>query len=90
VTLFPGRKVAILFATNPSGAAALTASASRIQAVSCMNKKQRIIVKPRSPTVHQNSKVHDLSEEMNADKVGPATLPKFKHQWNTVNARPLW
>ena len=55
-----------------------------------MNKKHRMMVNPRSPTVHQNSKVQDLFDEMKAESVGPATLPKFKHQWNAGNARPLW
>jgi len=55
-----------------------------------MNKKQFMMVNPRSPTVHQNSKVQDRFAEMYADSVGPATLPKFKHQWKAVKARPLW
>ena len=90
VTLLPGMNVAILLATNPAGGDKFTASGSRIQAVSCMNRKQRIIVNPRSPTVHQNSNVQEPCEEIKAERVGPATLPKFKHQWNTVKARPLW
>ena len=91
VTLFPGKNVAILFAVKLVGGAglALTTSGSRSQEVSCMNKKQRMTVKPSSPTVHQNSKVQEPLNEMKADNVGPATLPKFKHQWNTVKALPL-
>ena len=54
-----------------------------------MNKKHMIIANPKKPTVHQNSKVHDPPEEIKADRVGPPTLPKFKHQWKTVKARPL-
>lgn len=90
MTFEPGRKVATLFATKPSGAAGLAASGSRTHEVSCINKKHSMIVNPKRPTVHQNSKVHDLFDEMKAESVGPATLPKFKHQWNAVNARPLW
>lgn len=80
MTRVPGKKVANLFAKKFSGAGLLTASASRTHDVSCMNKKQVMIVNPRSPTVHQNSKVHERLADMYAESVGPATLPKFKHQ----------
>jgi hypothetical protein len=86
----PGKKVAMRLAKKFSGAGLFTASASRIQAVSCMNSRQAIIVNPRRPTVHQNSKVHERLDEIYADSVGPATLPKFKHQWKAVKALPLW
>jgi hypothetical protein len=72
--------VAILLEKKFSGAGLFTASGSRTQELSCMNKKHVMIVNPRSPTVHQNSKVHDRLAEIYADSVGPATLPKFKHQ----------
>lgn len=88
VTLVPGKNVAIRFATKPDGAAALTDPTPRIQAVSCKKRKTALMVNPRRPTVHQNSTVQDPFAEMKADKVGPATLPRFKHQWNAVNARP--
>jgi len=90
VTLVPGKKVAILLDTNPSGAAVLIALVSRCQEVSCKNKKTPIIVAPSKPTVHQNSRVHDRLDDTNADSVGPATLPKFRAQWNAVKALPLW
>jgi hypothetical protein len=80
VTFVPGKNVANRLAKIPSGGGAFTASASRTQAVSCRKRRQAMIVKPRSPTVHQNSKVHERLDEMYAESVGPATLPKFKHQ----------
>ena len=90
VTLDPGRKVATLFAKKPFGAGGFSSPDSLYHEVSCINKKQSITVKPRSPIVHQNSNVHDLLEEIKAERVGPATLPKFKDQWNAVKALPLW
>lgn len=64
MTAVPGKKVAMRLVKKFSGAGLLTVSASRIQAVSCMNRRQAIIVKPRSPTVHQNSKVQERLDEM--------------------------
>lgn len=90
VTLVPGKNVAIRLPRNPRGGSAFTACRSRSHAVSCKNRKQLIMAKPSNPTVHQNSRVQDLPPEMKADKVGPAVLPKFKHQWNAVKALPLW
>lgn len=86
----PGKQVANRLAIKPDGAMIFSAPGSRFHEVSCMKRKQMRMVKPNRPTVHQNSKVHDRFEEIKADRVGPATLPKFKHQWNTVKARPLW
>lgn len=80
VTLVPGKNVAILLDKKPSGAGALVAPSSRCQDVSCKKRNTPMIDIPSKATVHQNSKVHDLLEETNADSVGPETLPKFRHQ----------
>lgn len=90
VTRVPGKNVAILLLKNPSTGSLLIDSPSLDQAVSCRNKKQQTRVKPINPTVHQNSKVQLLFELTNALSVGPAMLPKFRHQWNVVNALPRW
>lgn len=89
VTLVPGKKVAILLATNDCGMSGLMAPGSRSQAVSCKKKNEVIRASPDNPAVHQNAYVQDPVEAINADRVGPATVPRSNHQWKIVKARPL-
>jgi uncharacterized protein (DUF3084 family) len=78
----PGKNVAVLLAKKFAEGGVLTTPSSLPQDVSCRNKKTRITAAPTSPAVQF------VCAAIRADNVGPATLPKSKHKWNTVRALP--
>ena len=88
VTLFPGKKVAILFAKNAVGGVGLMVPGVRSHDVSCRKRNTVMSVNPTSPAVHLYAFVQFVLAEINAERVGPATVPKSKHQEKTVNALP--
>lgn len=89
-TFVPGRKVATRLAKNEAGGLGLSAPGVLSHEVSWRNKNTRISVNPMRPAVHLYASVQEVCASINALIVGPATVPKSKHQWNTVNALPLW
>lgn len=80
VTLVPGRNVAILFTIKDNGGSGLLAPGVLSQEVPCRNRNTKMTVKPTNPAVHRYAFIHTDFAEMRADDVGPASVPKSKHQ----------
>jgi len=88
VTLVPGRNVAIRLVKKFAAGTRFTTPSPLSQEVSSRNKKTRTIAAPTSPVVHLYVYVQFVFAAIRADNVGPATVPKSKHQWNTVKTLP--
>jgi hypothetical protein len=90
VTLVPGKKVATRLAKNEAGGAGFLAPVVLSHEVSWRKRNTGIEVNPTKPAVHLYAFVQEVCASINALIVGPATVPKSKHQWKTANALPLW